>query len=119
MQTGKSRLRNWSVAAVAAIIGMPAAMAYEAFQGPTELIQYDPARAYNGYTLFSPFRGQNTYLIDMHGNVVHYWPYPKGWEAPGQETIEKHARILEDGTLIRGFIDRRVHGGMGGAIFPT
>jgi len=73
------------------------ARAYEVFQGPTELIQYDPARAASGYTLFSPFRGSNTYLIDMHGEVVHYWPYPD-WSIPGSEAIEKHARLLEDGS---------------------
>ena len=112
-----SRLRAGWIGASALAITVPAALAYEAFQGPTELIQYDPARAYNGYNLFSPFRGKNTYLLDMHGNVVHYWPYPEGWESPGAEAIEKHARLLEDGTLLRGFVDRRVHGGMGGAIF--
>jgi hypothetical protein len=80
--------------------------AYEAFQGSTELIQYDPAKAYNGYTLFSPFRGDNTYLIDMYGDVVHMWAYPKGWSIPGIEAVEKHARLLEDGTLLRGHINR-------------
>ncbi len=79
---------------------------YEAFQGPTELIQYDPAKAFNGYTLFSPFRGKNSYLIDMHGEVVHMWPYPDNFGTPGSEAIEKHARLLEDGTLLRGVVDR-------------
>ncbi|HEY5622856.1 MAG TPA: aryl-sulfate sulfotransferase [Gammaproteobacteria bacterium] len=90
------------------------ARAYEVFQGPTELIQYDPARAGDGYTLFSPFRGSNTYLIDMHGEVVHYWPYPE-WSIPGSEAIEKHARLLEDGTLLRGVVDKRNRGAMSGA----
>lgn len=81
-------------------------MAYEAFQGPTELVQYDPSKAYNGYTLFSPFRGKQTYLIDIQGNVVHVWPYPEGWGKPGDEAVEKHARLLEDGTLLRGTINR-------------
>ena len=75
--------------------------AYEAFQGPSEVIQYDPDKAFNGYTLFSPFRGKNTYLIDMEGNVVHMWPYPE-WAITGAEAVEKHARLLEDGTLVRG-----------------
>ena len=70
------------------------AIAYAVFQVPTELIQYDPAKASPGYTMFSPFRGRNTYLIDMHGNVVHYWPYPEGWSTPGAEAVEKHARLL-------------------------
>ena len=100
------RFNAWWIGVTALAVGVPVAMAYEAFQGPTELIQYDPARAYTGYTLFSPFRGENSYLIDMYGNVVHYWPYPEGSSVPGSEAIEKHARLLEDGTLLRGFIDR-------------
>ena len=93
------------------------AHAYEAFEGPTELIQYDPAKASPGYTLFSPFRGQNTYLIDMRGNVVHYWPYPQGWVTEGAEAIEKHARLLRDGMLLRGTVNRANLGRMSGAIF--
>ena len=65
------------VVLVAIVMGITLTVrAYEVFQGPTELIQYDPAKAASGYTIFSPFRGKNTYLIDMHGEVVHYWPYP-------------------------------------------
>ncbi|MHC5112570.1 MAG: aryl-sulfate sulfotransferase, partial [Planctomycetota bacterium] len=52
------------------------------------------------------FRGKNTYLIDMEGNVIHYWPYPEGWSSPGRETVEKHARLMRDGTLFRGVINR-------------
>ena len=91
--------------------------AFEVFQGPTELIQHDPARAFAGYTIFSPFRGQNTYLIDMQGEVVHYWPYPEGWSIPGSESIEKHARLLEDRTLLRGVVNKAGRGGMSGAIY--
>jgi hypothetical protein len=90
---------------------------YEAFQGPTELIQYDPAKAFNGYTLFSPFRGKYSYLIDMHGNVVHMWPYPDNFSMPDTESIEKHARLLEDGNLLRGVIDRAGKGDRSGAIY--
>ena len=82
-------------------VTMTPVQAYEAFQGPSEVIQYDPDKAFNGYTLFSPFRGKNTYLIDMEGNVVHMWPYPE-WAITGDEAVEKHARLLEDGTLVRG-----------------
>ena len=94
--------------ACSAVLGYPVlSIAYESFQGPTELIQYDPAKTFDGYTLFSPFRGKNTYLINMQGEVVHTWPYPEGWVTGGQEVIEKHARLLENGTLFRGFSDRR------------
>jgi hypothetical protein len=95
-----------SVFTICLILTLISTMAYEAFQGPTELIQYDQSKAFHGYTLFSPFRGKHTYLIDMEGNVVHMWPYPEGWGKPGHEAVEKHARLLEDGTLLRGTINR-------------
>jgi hypothetical protein len=38
---------------------------------------YDPARAFNGYTLFTPLLENRTvYLIDMEGTVVHTWQMP-------------------------------------------
>ena len=73
--------------------------AYEAFQGPTELIQYDPDKAFEGYTMFGAQSGENVYLIDMQGQVVHMWPVPEDWRPSVSAT---HARLLEDGTLERG-----------------
>ncbi|TDJ47171.1 MAG: hypothetical protein E2O51_01510 [Gammaproteobacteria bacterium] len=72
---------------------------YEVFQGPTELIQYDPAKAFEGYTMFGPQSDLSVYLIDMHGQVVHMWPTPQNWPRGVSAT---HARLLEDGTLERG-----------------
>jgi hypothetical protein len=46
--------------------------AYEALQGPTELLYWDKTNTYNGYTWFG-VRG-TTYLLDMEGRVVHTWP---------------------------------------------
>ncbi|MEI7731849.1 MAG: aryl-sulfate sulfotransferase [Verrucomicrobiota bacterium] len=46
--------------------------AYEALQGPTELLYWDKTNAYPGYTWFG-VRGI-TYLVDMEGRVVHTWP---------------------------------------------
>jgi hypothetical protein len=34
------------------------------------------------------------------------WAYPQGWASPGRETVEKHARLLEDGTLLRAHVNR-------------
>ena len=48
------------------------ALAYEALQGPTELLYWDKTNAYPGYTWFG-VRG-TTYLLDMEGRVVHTWP---------------------------------------------
>lgn len=75
-----------------------AAAAYEAFHGPTELIYHDPERAYRGYTMFTPSRGRNTYLIDMNGEVVHTWSIPASWRDP---EIRENGRLLEDGLLAR------------------
>ncbi|MEI6669478.1 MAG: aryl-sulfate sulfotransferase [Acidobacteriota bacterium] len=47
-------------------------LAYERLQGPTELLFYDEAKAFNGYTLFGV--GGRTFLLDMKGRVVHTWP---------------------------------------------
>ena len=47
-------------------------LGYEATQGPTELLYWDKANAFNGYTWFG-VRG-TTYLLDMEGRVVHTWP---------------------------------------------
>ncbi len=46
--------------------------AYEALQGPTELLYWDKTNTYSGYTWFG-VRG-TTYLIDMEGHVAHTWP---------------------------------------------
>jgi hypothetical protein len=49
-----------------------ALIAAERLQGPTELLFWDQAKAYNGYTLFGA--AGTSYLIDMQGKVVHTWP---------------------------------------------
>jgi hypothetical protein len=46
--------------------------AYEALQGPTELLYWDKTNAYPGYTWFG-VRG-TTYLVNMEGRVAHTWP---------------------------------------------
>ena len=46
--------------------------AFEALQGPTELLYWDAANSYTGYTWFG-VRG-TTYLLDMEGRVAHTWP---------------------------------------------
>jgi len=46
--------------------------AYEALQGPTELLYWDKTNACPGYTWFG-VRG-TTYLLDMEGRVAHTWP---------------------------------------------
>ncbi len=60
--------------------------AYEALQGPTELRYWDEGKAYNGYTLFAA--GEQSYLIDMEGNIVNIWP------------IGRKPRLLENGNIL-------------------
>ena len=80
--------------AVAMFIALPlgSVFAYEAFRGPTEVIQYDPGKAYNGYTLIS----QIDTLIDMEGNVVNIWPTPT---SPPNFGWNWSARLLENGNM--------------------
>jgi hypothetical protein len=65
----------------------------ETFQVGTELRIYDPERAYEGYTLFSPgfFGARRTWLIDMEGNAVHWWDNAGGY------------KLLDNGNLFSGF----------------
>lgn len=45
------------------------------------LTGHDPAKAFQGYTLYTPMFGAGTvYLLDMEGNLVHTWraPLPPG-----------------------------------------
>jgi hypothetical protein len=58
--------------AILALLGTTSLRAYEALQGPTELLYWDKGQAYAGYTWFG-VRG-TTYLLDTEGRVVHTWP---------------------------------------------
>ena len=40
---------------------------------PTGTTIYDPAKAWNGYTILSPLGGDTAIVIDMNGNVVKRW----------------------------------------------
>ena len=40
---------------------------------PTGTTIYDPAKAWNGYTVLSPLGGDAAIVIDMNGNVVKRW----------------------------------------------
>jgi len=71
---------------------------YQSHYGPTELTYYDREKAFNGYTLFSPFQARNTFLIDMEGRLVH------SWERGG---VEKYAYFLENGNIIWGLSSGR------------
>ena len=67
--------------------------AYELMGGPTQLIQYDASKAYEGYTLFSSGGTPKTYLIDMLGNVVHEWNHEN-------YSTGEHFVLLENGHIL-------------------
>ena len=59
---------------------------------PVGLIHHTPAACHRGYTLFSTTRGgQDAYLIDMEGNVVHRWHSPEGIH---------YSYLLDNGNLL-------------------
>lgn len=74
--------------------------AYESHSGPSQLIQYNASKAYEGYTLFSPMYSDKTYLIDMLGYVVHVWEH-KG-DPPGMHYI-----LLENGNILGNTSEKR------------
>jgi hypothetical protein len=65
-----------------------------------------------GYTLFTPLRSTNTYLVNLDGKVVHMW---QAESSPGSMVY-----LLENGDLLRGArIPEHDHfrgGGIGGRI---
>lgn len=77
------------IASCAAMFAGVVAPGYEASRGPTELIHWDPQKAYPGYAFIRARLPGVTgvYLIDMAGQVVNYWP----------EFTD--AYLLEDGTM--------------------
>lgn len=56
------------------------------------VLTYKSKKCYNGYTLFSNYRGNLFYLIDMKGNVVHIW----------RVRMAKIGEILPNGHLVYG-----------------
>ncbi|MBW2094748.1 MAG: aryl-sulfate sulfotransferase [Deltaproteobacteria bacterium] len=44
-----------------------------AFKGFTGLAFYDIWRAFNGFTLLTPFEGKSVRLVDMKGRETHHW----------------------------------------------
>src|SRR5688572_14354502 len=50
----------------------PEMMSVAEGSGPRGLLRNDP-EAFDGVTLFSPLNSNDTYLIDMDGEVLHQW----------------------------------------------
>jgi hypothetical protein len=72
--------------------------------------RYDPARALDGYTLYTSWHAPEAVLVDMTGNVVHRWRLPfsevlaqsqsNRAAVPDDEVIVRQARLLPDGDLV-------------------
>ena len=60
-----------------AVVGAALAAAVLVFAAPsvypTGTTIYDPAKAWNGYTVLSPLAGPGAVVIDMNGNIVKQW----------------------------------------------
>jgi hypothetical protein len=67
--------------AVVMLVALPLGSAFglERLVASTELVQYDSTKAYNGYTIFTPFNQPgppyHAFMIDMEGNLVHAWEH--------------------------------------------
>src|SRR5689334_7365844 len=87
---------------------------------PTGTTIYDPARAWNGFTVLSPLGTEAAIVIDMNGNVVKRWEGfnnsaggpsrvfpggtilgPAGANPPRQESLELVRRDFEGNVLWR------------------
>jgi hypothetical protein len=60
---------------------------------PTGTTIYDPAKAWNGYTVLSPLGGTAAIVIDMNGNVVKRW---EGYNSSAGGPV----RVLPGGVVI-------------------
>ena len=82
--------------ALAILLAMPlgSAFAVESFVQPSGVIQYNPAKSYGGYQLFSGTGAANTisYLIDMEGYVVKEWKR--------DYVVSLHETLLPNGNLL-------------------
>ncbi len=81
---------------VAAVAPLPEEMA--GLDPPSWVKIYDPARAFNGFTL-ALYDRRLPILLDMNGRVVHSWP---------EARVKTRIRLLEDGSLLAIGKGRRV-----------
>jgi len=56
------------------------------------VLVHDRARTTPGYTLFSPLNGKATYIMGLHGDVVHEWHHPL--------VTGTYGYLLESGNLL-------------------
>ena len=54
--------------------------------------EHDPSRTFQGFTLFTPSEGKETFLIDMVGQVAHKWDLAT--------KVGNYAQLLPTGNLL-------------------
>lgn len=87
---------RWLIAIVASLSVFAAPLCESKVQAADPVqrgVVLNTADASPGYTLIAPFGGQQTYLIDLQGKVVHSWTT--------QLQPSQAAYLLEDGSLLR------------------
>ena len=67
----KTRITITLAVAVLLLLPLSSGFAYQAIFGQSEMLKWDPDRAYNGYSLFTS--GGDSVLVDMEGYVVNRW----------------------------------------------
>src|SRR5580658_1745037 len=48
-------------------------LGHSVLEWPAGVTLYKPAQCFNGYTVITPYRSDQSFLIDMAGRVVHTW----------------------------------------------
>ena len=66
----------------------------ESLRIPSGVLYYDKARAFDGYTLYSPVCNKETFLVDMEGQIAHRWEH--------ELLAGRYVQLLENGNLLRG-----------------
>ena len=82
-------------------------MGYSMF-APTGVTHFDAQKALAGYTLFTTLSGDQTYLIDMQGEVARTWQAPAPWKP-------YYGYFLESGNLLLRCTTGKETWGFGGA----
>lgn len=86
------------VADAEAVAAEPAASQSSADVRPEWVKVYNPARAWNGYTL-TLHKARIPVLLDMNGRVVHSWP---------EARVKSRVRLLPDGSILGIGLGRQV-----------
>jgi len=74
---------------IVVVMPLSSATASEIIKSQSEMIQWDPDRAYNGYNAFT--KANKAYLVDMEGYIVN------SWEPATDAGLSRYIHALENG----------------------